>query len=99
MNYRGKNKRKPYFSSNLMAKKRKDLFLKAGMKGFICTCNGNEKQCIRESYNILNEYADRLYSPEEVGSRISTPFVSSNLIQFIVISSGHEAAVEISGRK
>lgn len=34
------------------------------MKGFICTCNGNEKQCIREAYNILNEFADQLYGEE-----------------------------------
>lgn len=49
-----------------MAKKNRDLFLKAGLKGFVCTCNGMEKQCIRESYNILNEYADKLYGEEQV---------------------------------
>ncbi|XKL65261.1 hypothetical protein PGB90_008681 [Kerria lacca] len=63
---RSKNKRKRFFSSNLMAKKKKDLFMKTGMKGFICTCNGNEKQCVQESYNILNEYADKLYGEETI---------------------------------
>lgn len=65
MNY-SKPKRKKYFSSKLMAKKNRDLFVKPGIKGFVCTCNGNEKQCIRESYNILNEYADQLYGEEKV---------------------------------
>lgn len=63
---KGKSKRKKYFSSNLMAKKRKNLCLQVGYKGFISTTNGNEKQCIRESYNILNEYADKIYGEEAV---------------------------------
>lgn len=33
-------------------------YLASGMRGFICTCNFNEKRCIREAYNILNEYSD-----------------------------------------
>lgn len=59
-----KPKRKKYFSSNLMMKKRRDLCLQPGFKGFISTTNGNEKQCIRESYNLLNEYADKIYGEE-----------------------------------
>lgn len=47
-----------------MMKKRRDLCLQSGLKGFICTTNGQEKQCIRESYNILNEYADKIYGEE-----------------------------------
>lgn len=35
------------------------------MKGFFCTCNFQEKNCVREAYNLLNEYADKLYGPEE----------------------------------
>lgn len=54
------------FSTNLMKKKRMDLFVKPGLKGFLCTCNGYEKDCIRESYNLLNEYADKLYGEENV---------------------------------
>lgn len=61
-----KPKRKRYFSSNLMAKKKKDLCLQADLKGFISTCNGMEGQCVRESYNILNEYADKLFGEEKV---------------------------------
>ncbi|KAM7358918.1 THUMP domain-containing protein 1 homolog [Cochliomyia hominivorax] len=40
-------------------------FLEAGQKGFLATCNFNEKDCVRECYNILNQYANELYGPEE----------------------------------
>lgn len=36
------------------------------MKGFLVTCNNNEKGAVRDAYNILNEYADKLYGPEKV---------------------------------
>lgn len=60
------------------------MFLKIDMKGFICTCNGNEKQCIRESYNILNEYADRLYGEEEVSSfrKFYTSKIDKEMIKY-----------------
>ncbi|CAH1366859.1 THUMP domain-containing protein 1 homolog [Tenebrio molitor] len=55
-------------SSNYKSKKK--YFLKKGanrrtldvnLKGFLCSCNSREKDCIKESYNLLNEYADKLY--------------------------------------
>ncbi|XP_060535529.1 THUMP domain-containing protein 1 homolog isoform X2 [Cylas formicarius] len=38
--------------------------LDVNLKGFLCSCNNREKDCIKESYNILNKYADILYPPE-----------------------------------
>lgn len=38
--------------------------LEVGMQGVLITCNMNEKKCISEAYNLLNEYADELYGPE-----------------------------------
>ncbi|XP_076458195.1 THUMP domain-containing protein 1-like [Babylonia areolata] len=38
--------------------------LTVGLKGFIITCNDRERDAVKESYNILNEYADKLYGPE-----------------------------------
>ncbi|CAH0549671.1 unnamed protein product [Brassicogethes aeneus] len=35
------------------------------LKGFLCSCNGHEKDCVKESYNLLNKYADILYPEEE----------------------------------
>lgn len=34
--------------------------LDINMKGFLCSCNNREKECIAEAYNILNKYADTL---------------------------------------
>lgn len=36
-----------------------------GMQGFLVTCNKNESQAVKEMYNLLNEYADKLYGPEQ----------------------------------
>lgn len=44
-------------------KKRKLHSLEAGARGFLCTCNFQEKNCISEACNILTEYADRLLGP------------------------------------
>lgn len=35
------------------------FFLEPGIKGFLATCNFREKDCVRECYNLLNEYADQ----------------------------------------
>lgn len=35
-------------------------FLEPGISGFFATCNYGEKECVRECYNLLNEYADQL---------------------------------------
>ncbi|XP_033211591.1 THUMP domain-containing protein 1 homolog [Belonocnema kinseyi] len=52
------SKRKPNWYSNTQ-KKRKQFVLEAGMKGFLCTCNFQEKNCIRDAYRLLNEFADK----------------------------------------
>lgn len=36
-------------------------FMEPGQSGFLVTCNFREKDCLRESYAVLNEYADILY--------------------------------------
>jgi tRNA acetyltransferase TAN1 len=54
-------KAKKWFSSK---KARRAFSLGPDQKGFLVTCNFREKEAIREAYQILNEYADRLYGPE-----------------------------------
>ncbi|XP_059620121.1 THUMP domain-containing protein 1 homolog [Phlebotomus argentipes] len=58
-------KRKNYFKNQHM-KQRKHSFLEPGLKGFLATCNFREKDCVRECYNILNQYSD---SPKEVDTQ------------------------------
>ncbi|PNF43257.1 hypothetical protein B7P43_G14895 [Cryptotermes secundus] len=58
-------RKKPNFYSSQKPRKKREFVLKPGLKGFLCTCNNRERDCIRESYNILNEYADRLYGEDK----------------------------------
>lgn len=43
----------------------KKTFMEAGQSGFLVTCNFREKDCIRESYSVLNEFADILFGAQE----------------------------------
>ncbi|XP_063606730.1 THUMP domain-containing protein 1-like [Penaeus indicus] len=62
----GKNKRrKSYYIQSAKRQKRKDSCLGPDMMGFLCMCNGHERECVQESYNILNEFANELYGKEE----------------------------------
>lgn len=45
--------------------------LEVGAEGVLVTCNMNERKCTREAYNLLNEYADALYGPEQTGDSLS----------------------------
>ncbi|CAG9854120.1 unnamed protein product [Phyllotreta striolata] len=51
------------FHNRLLDKLKKSL-RKVNLKGFLCSCNNREKDCIREAYNLLNKYADKLYPTE-----------------------------------
>lgn len=51
-------RRKMVYKKHAYSLKPKNL-LEAGIKGFIATCNFREKECVRECYNLLHEYADQ----------------------------------------
>ncbi|XP_063621310.1 THUMP domain-containing protein 1 homolog [Cydia splendana] len=51
-----RKKKKFYFR-----KRRNKYFLEPGFRGFFCTCNFREKDCVKEVYNLLNEYAEKVY--------------------------------------
>ncbi|CAD7003062.1 unnamed protein product [Ceratitis capitata] len=60
--------KKPKFANSkhkFYAKQNKRLYLQAGHRGFMATCNFRERDCLREAYNLLNHYADELYGPPE----------------------------------
>jgi len=42
--------------------------LREGMKGFLLTCNNREKETVREAYSLFNQFADKMFGPETVGS-------------------------------
>ncbi|XP_043496618.1 THUMP domain-containing protein 1 homolog [Polistes fuscatus] len=58
MEYKRKKYYYPNKESNL--KKCKLFNLETGMTGFLCTCNFREKDCVRDAYKLLNEFADEI---------------------------------------
>ena len=61
-----KAKKQAYFQAAKKSRKyEQGMVLKEGMKGFMITCNNREKEAVRESYNILNEFADKLFGVED----------------------------------
>ncbi|XP_055533862.1 THUMP domain-containing protein 1 homolog [Wyeomyia smithii] len=46
----------------------KKPYLKPGQRGFMVTCNMRGKDCLRDSYRLLNEYADEMYGKLDAGN-------------------------------
>lgn len=63
-----RKKKKFYFR-----KRRNKYFLEPGFRGFFCTCNFREKDCVKEVYNLLNEYAGKLYPDLGVEPQSAVP--------------------------
>jgi len=58
----GKRKnKKQYYMANKKAKRQS--VLQEGMRGFLLTCNNREKEAVREAYNLLNEYKEKIVGP------------------------------------
>ncbi|XP_046738305.1 THUMP domain-containing protein 1 homolog [Diprion similis] len=74
-----KRKKNYYSGYHNHQKKRKQYNLEPGIRGFFCTCNFREKDCVREVYSVLSEYADNLYGTEktELPTRASNETVST----------------------
>uniref|UniRef100_A0A182J699 Uncharacterized protein n=1 Tax=Anopheles atroparvus TaxID=41427 RepID=A0A182J699_ANOAO len=65
---KGKDGKRNYYAKageNGGGKSARERFLRTGHRGFLITCNGRVRDCVRDSYRILNEYADELYGPAE----------------------------------
>lgn len=59
-------KRNKYFANQKYHKKRKLFTIEPGMRGFLCTCNFNEKGCITDAYKLLNQFADEDVTSEKI---------------------------------
>ncbi|CAK9798021.1 THUMP domain-containing protein 1 [Anthophora quadrimaculata] len=57
-------KRRNYYNNGSNQKKHKHFYLEPGMTGFLCTCNFHQKDCVRDAYKLLNEFADEIYGPD-----------------------------------
>ncbi|GFO47701.1 THUMP domain-containing protein 1 [Plakobranchus ocellatus] len=65
---RGKKRSKSFYRKSAYGGKRHCTgrnVLEPGIQGFLVMCHSNESNAVRESYNILNEYADHLYGPDK----------------------------------
>ncbi|XP_043248501.1 THUMP domain-containing protein 1 homolog [Colletes gigas] len=60
-------RKKDYYQKNgNNLKKHKQFSLEIGMTGFLCTCNFREKDCVRDAYKLLSEFADEIYGSHTV---------------------------------
>lgn len=58
---KGKRGKKDHYKQMKMQQSRTED-IKDGLKGFFVTCKtGTEKRAIKELFNVLNEYTDKLY--------------------------------------
>ncbi|RUS89833.1 hypothetical protein EGW08_002363 [Elysia chlorotica] len=67
----GKKRSKAFYRKSAYGGKRQCTgknILEPGIRGFLVMCHSNESSAVRESYNILNEYADLLYGPEKTST-------------------------------
>ncbi|XP_061769484.1 THUMP domain-containing protein 1 isoform X2 [Nerophis ophidion] len=61
----GRKRNKKHYVGQLHHKRwRGGRELEVGMQGILVTCNNNQKKCTSEAYDLLNEYADKLYGAE-----------------------------------
>ncbi|XP_055628784.1 THUMP domain-containing protein 1 homolog [Toxorhynchites rutilus septentrionalis] len=57
---KAKMDKKKYYAKAQNESRRKN-YIEPGQRGFMVTCNMRERECIRDSFRLLNEYADLLY--------------------------------------
>uniref|UniRef100_A0A3B5MAU9 THUMP domain-containing protein n=1 Tax=Xiphophorus couchianus TaxID=32473 RepID=A0A3B5MAU9_9TELE len=68
-----KRSKKRYVSGQQGKRWKGSRELEVGMQGILITCNMNERKCTAEAFNLLNEYADKLYGPEKVRLAVVNP--------------------------
>ncbi|MEQ2255531.1 hypothetical protein ILYODFUR_014852 [Ilyodon furcidens] len=61
-----KRSKKRYVSGQQGKRWKGSRELEVGMLGILITCNMNERKCTAEAFNLLNEYADKLFGPEKL---------------------------------
>lgn len=61
-----KRDKKQMYKAKFASSKRNEE-IKRGLTGFLVTCEGNkEKRCIKEVFNVLNEFVERVYPDLDV---------------------------------
>ncbi|XP_062552678.1 THUMP domain-containing protein 1 homolog [Armigeres subalbatus] len=73
MDKKGKTDKRNYYAKAFSGGDSRRKYLEPGQCGFMVTCNFREKDCIQESYRLLNECADELYGKAEEDSQKKKP--------------------------
>lgn len=68
-----KRRKMSSFKKSRTFRNSKPAFLEPGIKGFLATCNFREKDCVRECYNLLNEYVDLDEKPATDAVDVDSP--------------------------
>ncbi|XP_034044752.1 THUMP domain-containing protein 1 [Thalassophryne amazonica] len=64
-----KRKKKRYAGAQHSKRWKGSRELEVGMQGVLISCNMNERKATAEAYNLLGEYADKLYGPEKLQNK------------------------------
>lgn len=65
----GKRNKKQYYKQQQQASKRHEEIKRGGISGFLVTCDpSKEQRCIKEVFNVLNEWIERLYPELDIES-------------------------------
>jgi len=63
-----KRDKKQMYKAKFASSKRNEE-IKRGLSGFLVTCEGSkEKRCIKEVFNVLNEFVERVYPDLDVNT-------------------------------
>jgi hypothetical protein len=64
-----KRNKKQYYKQQFQASKRHEEIKRGGISGFLVTCDpSKEQRCIKEVFNVLNEWVERLYPELDIDS-------------------------------
>lgn len=69
-------------------------YLEVGFRGFLATTNFREKECVRECYNVLNNYADELYGSEQLDYVDDSEQNTDNIQAMTEVGTTEDAEVE-----
>lgn len=73
----GKKRKKNYYKS--FAKKRRVGSLETDMTGFLVTFERSESQAVKDCYELLNEYADKIWGPEKTEDKDSKASIEDDI--------------------
>jgi hypothetical protein len=67
-----KRNKKQFYKQQFQQSKRSEG-IKQGIAGFMVTCDPNKEQrCVKEVFNVLNDWVEKLYPDLDIGAIIAS---------------------------